>query len=200
MSLWLHNFGIFNWIEYFIQRSDNHTKKSFPMLCSRNTRWNITMATIWATAILNEQVTKTTPNLNLHCDSSKNKQTLFVLKAYFQSTINDLKMAAYAGIYSFEQSSNTKMNFHFHDDALRHMARLTRVLVLDLFCQFYIDLCLTSQLIDFQNVSKSMSRSHALLLSLQPGLGRTTLVRYVAHLSKMKVSLGISASTARLFS
>jgi hypothetical protein len=32
-----------------------------------------------------------------------------------------------------------------------------------------------------------MNRSHALLLSLQPGLGRTTLVRYVAHLSKMKV-------------
>ena len=74
--------------------------------------------------------------------------------------MNELVTAANNSIYTYEQASGNKTSLFFHEDAIRHLARLTRVL--------------------------AMQRSHALLLSTQFGLGRTSLVRFAAHLSKMK--------------
>ena len=103
---------------------------------------------------------------------------------YFENAFNELLIAANTAVHSFQQVTSTHINFSFHEDAVRHLARLTRVLV--------------SPTINFLNIFfyetknlffKSMNRSHALLVSLQPGLGRTSIVRFAAHLSKIKVNL-----------
>jgi len=46
-----------------------------------------------------------------------------------ESNLNDLMNAATASLDSFENAKNQRMNFFFHEDALKHLARLTRIFV-----------------------------------------------------------------------
>ena len=80
--------------------------------------------------------------------------------AYLENNTNDLMNAATASLDSYEHSKNVRLNFFFHDEAIRHLARLTR-------CY-------------------SMNRGSAVLISEQNGLGRTNSVRLSAFLAKMK--------------
>ena len=52
-----------------------------------------------------------------------------ILKAYLENSPNDLMNAATASLDSYEHSKNVRLNFFFHDEAIRHLARLTRVFV-----------------------------------------------------------------------
>jgi hypothetical protein len=81
---------------------------------------------------------------------------------YMESNLIELMNKATGSLEVYENATNTRMNFFFHDDALRHLARLTRIL--------------------------AINRGHALLISHQSGLGRTNIVRFAAYLSKMKVN------------
>ena len=80
--------------------------------------------------------------------------------AYLENNTNDLMNAATASLDSYEHSKNVRLNFFFHDEAIRHLARLTRVY--------------------------SMNRGNAVLIGEQNGLGRTNSVRLSAFLAKMK--------------
>lgn len=51
------------------------------------------------------------------------------LKAYTENNLNDLMMSATEGLQTYEYVKSLRMNFVFHDDAIRHLARLTRVFV-----------------------------------------------------------------------
>lgn len=102
---------------------------------------------------------------------------------YFENSFNELLVAANTAVHSFQQVTGTRNNFSFHEDAVRHLARLTRVLVSITKSKKYQNL-ISLQL---NSYFKSMNRSHALLVSQQPGLGRTSILRFAAHLSKIKV-------------
>ncbi|CAF0731757.1 unnamed protein product, partial [Brachionus calyciflorus] len=79
---------------------------------------------------------------------------------YLESNMSDLMNAATSSLDLYEKNKNLRMNFFFHEEAIKHLARLTRV-----YC---------------------MTRGHAILISQQYGLGRTNSVRLSAFLSKMK--------------
>ena len=79
---------------------------------------------------------------------------------YVENNANDLMNAATASLDSYEHSKNVRLNFFFHDEAIRHLARLTRIF--------------------------SMNRGSAVLISEQNGAGRTNSVRLCAFLAKMK--------------
>jgi hypothetical protein len=80
--------------------------------------------------------------------------------AYLENSTSDLMNAATASLDTYEHSKNVRLNFFFHDEAIHHLARLTRVY--------------------------SMNRGSAVLISEQNGLGRTNSVRLSAFLAKMK--------------
>ncbi len=48
---------------------------------------------------------------------------------YFETSVSELVVAANAAVFSYEQATNVRNSFHFHEDAIRHLARLTRILV-----------------------------------------------------------------------
>ena len=79
---------------------------------------------------------------------------------YSEASLNDLMNSATASLDNYEREKNLRMNFFFHDKALQHLARLTRIL--------------------------SINGGHALLVSEHFGLGRTSLVRFCAFLCRMK--------------
>ena len=79
-----------------------------------------------------------------------------------ESNITELMNASTMALESYEQNKNLRMSFFFHQEAVRHLARLARIL--------------------------SLNRGNALLISHQHGSGRTNSVRLLAYLSKMKVS------------
>jgi hypothetical protein len=54
-------------------------------------------------------------------------------KAYTQSNISDLMNASTASLDVYEAAKSTKMSFFFHDEAIRHLAKLSRVFVRIIF-------------------------------------------------------------------
>lgn len=79
---------------------------------------------------------------------------------YIEGSFVELLNSATASLDKYEREMSLRMNFFFHNKALQHLARLTRIV--------------------------SMSRGHAILFSEQCGLGRTSLVRFCAYLCRMK--------------
>ena len=60
-------------------------------------------------------------------ESSKKDKTS--LKAYTENSLNDLMMSATDGLQTYEYIKSLRINFVFHDEAIRHLARLTRIFV-----------------------------------------------------------------------
>ena len=46
-----------------------------------------------------------------------------------ESNLNDLMNAATASLDAFENAKSQRINFFFHEEALKHLARLTRIFV-----------------------------------------------------------------------
>lgn len=55
---------------------------------------------------------------------------MIFLEDYVEGNSIDLLNAAMASLDSFEKAKSVKMNFFFHDDSIRHLARLTRLIVI----------------------------------------------------------------------
>ena len=60
-------------------------------------------------------------------ESSKKDKTS--LKAYTENSLNDLMMSATEDLQKYEYIKSLRINFVFHDEAIRHLARLTRIFV-----------------------------------------------------------------------
>lgn len=61
-----------------------------------------------------------------HQDKSANQ---IKKSTYFESLSNDLILAANQSVIQYEKTTHVKKSFYFHDDAIKHLCRLTRVLV-----------------------------------------------------------------------
>jgi hypothetical protein len=48
---------------------------------------------------------------------------------YFEALSNDLILAANESVIQYEKSTHVKKSFYFHDDAIKHLCRMTRALV-----------------------------------------------------------------------
>ena len=81
-------------------------------------------------------------------------------RAYTEASTEELSRCATASLETYEYAKQLRMDLVLHSQALKHLARLTRVFALP--------------------------HSHALLLSEEQGLGRTSLVRLAAFLAKTK--------------
>ncbi len=65
---------------------------------------------------------------------SSNKLNIPVnAKAYTENNMYELTMSANLGLESYEYVKNLHINFVFHDEAIHHLARLTRVFVCFMF-------------------------------------------------------------------
>jgi len=61
--------------------------------------------------------------------SEKRSKGVRELKSYTENSMNELMMAATESLHMYEYVKSLRINFVFHDQAIRHLARLTRVFV-----------------------------------------------------------------------
>lgn len=71
------------------------------------------------------------PQTLLARGSAEKKSRSF--RAYTENTLSELSMSANENLQTYEYAKNLRMNMVLHDQALRHLARLTRIFVSFIF-------------------------------------------------------------------